>query len=210
MHQRGSVLRSLDKVRHNGFVEQDHHGSGTLEIAGANYAPIEGETGNDVVQAAPQVGVGIGQGKDRHYFGGGRDDEAGFTRHAVDLATEPYDYMPKSAIVHIDSARPENVVDIDAEPVVVMNVRIDHRSEQVMRRRHGVEVTIEVQVDQFTGDHLRLAAAGSSAFEPENRSEGRLPQGDAGVAPYPVESLSQSDGDHRLPFAMTGGRYGVR
>ncbi|MBV6431152.1 MAG: hypothetical protein IANPNBLG_01274 [Bryobacteraceae bacterium] len=89
-----------------------------------------------------------------------------------------------------------------------MEVRIEHRGEQVVRRSHGVEVAVEVEIDHPGGDDLGAPASGGSSLETEHRAEGRLAQRDDGAAAGAGQPLRQSDGDDCLPFSVACRRDG--
>ena len=63
-----------------------------------------------------------------------------------------------------------------AEPVAPVDVVVDHRGEQVVRRRDGVEVAGEVEVDVLHRHDLGIAAAGGAALDAEAGPERGLAQ----------------------------------
>ena len=85
---------------------------------------------------------------------------------------------------------------VDAERVAVMEVVVEHRGEQVVRRRDRVEVAGEVEVDLVHRDHLRVAAARRAALHAEHRARATArgcrprPSCRAGGAPAPRPTVT--------------------
>jgi hypothetical protein len=86
-----------------------------------------------------------------------------------------------------------------------MQVVVQHRREQIVRRRDGVEVTGEVQVDLVHGDDLGVAAAGRPALHAEHRAQAGLADAHHDLFPQPAERLAHADGDGALAFARRRG-----
>ena len=66
--------------------------------------------------------------------------------------------------------------------VAVMEMRVDQRREQVVRRRDRVQVAREVEVQVLHRDDLRVAAAGRAALDAEDRAERRLAEAEHRLA----------------------------
>ena len=85
------------------------------------------------------------------------------------------------------------IVHVDAFCVRVVNVRIDHRRQQVVRRGNRVKVAVEMEVDDLARQHLREAAARGPALDSEDRAQRRLAQRDdrfpAGTTVLPSPAL---------------------
>ena len=208
VHQRRRVLGRLHEVRHDRLVEQHHHRAGRLQVRGAHHLAVEAVADDDVRQALAQILPRRREREDGHHLARRRDDETRLARQPVQLAAEPDDHVPERAIVHVQRAGPEDVVDVDAQLVAVVDVRVEHRGEQVVRGADRVDVAVEVKVDLLGRQHLREAAAGGPALEAEHRPERRLPQRRDGLAPDPREALGKANRGHRLPLAVTGRRDG--
>ena len=78
---------------------------------------------------------------------------------------------------------------------------VDHRGEQVVRRRDRVEVAREVKVDVLHRCDLRPAAAGGAALHSEARSKTWLSQADHRPLPRRGERVGEPDGGGRLALA---------
>ena len=73
-----------------------------------------------------------------------------------------------------------------------------------MCRGDGVHIAGEMQVDVFHRDDLGPAAAGSAALDAEDRTEGRLAQGEADVLAFKLERIGQTDGNGGLALREPG------
>ena len=116
-------------------------------------------------------------------------------------AAEADDRVPQRAIVHVDRPRPGDPPRVDVERVALLQVVVEHRRQQRVRARDGVEVAGEVQVDVGHRDHLRVAAAGRAALHAEHRAEARLAHAEDRVDAEPPQRLRQADRDRALAFA---------
>ena len=62
------------------------------------------------------------------------------------------------------------------QAVALLNMVVEHSSQQVVGGADGMKVPGKVEVNILHGHHLSIAAAGSAALDPENRAEGRFTQ----------------------------------
>ena len=144
-----------------------------------------GAQGHDQArEAGAQIGFVLGEAEQRHDLGGRRDVEAGLARHAFAGAAEADHDLAQSAVVQVDDAAPEDPARVDAERVALLQVVVDQRGEQVVRRGDGVKVAGEVQVDVAGRHDDRLAAAGRAALQTEGRPERRFAQRQATLSPF--------------------------
>ena len=149
-----------------------------------------------------------GEREDRHHLAGGGDVEAGLARDAVQLAAEAHDDVAQRAVVDVEHAPPGDVVRVDVGRVALVEVVVQHRGEQVVRRRDRVEVTGEVQVEDLHRYDLAVAAARGAALDPEGRAHGRLADRDRGPLADVRERLAEPDRGGGL--ALTQRRGGDR
>ena len=85
----------------------------------------------------------------------------------------------------------------------MMNMIVEQRRQQVVGHTNRVQVTIEVQVDVFHRNHLRVTAAGRTPLHAENRTERGLAQADRHILADVLERVTQA---HRgRGFTLTGG-----
>ena len=72
---------------------------------------------------------------------------------------------------------------------------------EIVRRANGVNVTSEVQVELFHGDHLAVATAGGATLDAEDGAEARLANRHRCPLPNHVQPLRKADRCGGLPFA---------
>src|SRR5207302_1470029 len=82
------------------------------------------------------------------------------------------------AVIHIESARPGNLLRIKVQIVAVKQMSVNQRREQVVRGSNSVEVAVKVQVDLLAGLDLGEPATRGSAFHPKDRSQRWLTRAD--------------------------------
>ena len=143
----------------------------------------------------------VGEAEDRHHLGGDRDVEAGLARKAVGDAAERADDLAQRAVVHVHDAAPGDAAAVDAERVAPVDVVVDQRRQQVVRRGDGVEVAGEVEVDVLHRHDLGVAAAGGAALHAERRPERRLAQAQHRLLADVVERVGEADRGRGLAFA---------
>ena len=75
----------------------------------------------------------------------------------------------------------------------LVDVVVDNGTKQVVCRGHSMKIAGEMQVYVLHWKHLRVAAAGGSAFNAEHRAERRLAQSDyRAFAQFP-QRLTETD-----------------
>ena len=112
-----------------------------------------------------------GQREDRHDLGRDGDHELGLARVAVVLAAQAHHDVAQGAVADVQDARPEDVVGVDAELVAVVDVVVDERRGEVVRRADRVDVAGQVEVEVLHRDDLAVAAARGAALDAEHRAE---------------------------------------
>ncbi len=201
MDEGGRAFQSLHQIGRDRFLQQRRHGAMRLQIARAHRFALAGIGDDDIAEPLLQVVEILGQAEDRHHFRSHGDVEAGFARIAVGDAAERADDLAQGAVVHIHDAAPDHAAAIDAERIAPVDVIVDQRREQVMRRGDGVEIAGEVQIDVFHRDDLGIAAAGRAALHAEGRAERRLAQAEHRLLADVIERVGQSDGRGGLALA---------
>ena len=103
-----------------------------------------------------------------HDFGRGGDIEAAGT---VGAAAEIEFHLAQRAVVQVHDAAPGDRLRVDVERVFPVEVTVDNGGEQVVRRRDGVHVPIEMEVDIRLRHDPGPAAAGRAALHSETGAE---------------------------------------
>ena len=92
--------------------------------------------------------------------------------------------------------------------MALVDVVIQHRGQEVVRRADGVEVAGEVEVYVLHGYDLGVAAAGRAALDAEDGAERGLPQRHDGAAAELPQRVCEADGGGGLALARGRGVYG--
>ena len=141
------------------------------------------------------------EGEHGHDLRGGRDVEPRLARRAVLASTEAAHDVAQRAVVHVEDALPRDAVGVEVELVAVVEVVVDHGGEEVVGRRHRVQVAREVQVEVLEGDDLAVPAAGGAALDAERGAHGGLADGDGRLAPDAGQGLAETHRGRRLALA---------
>ena len=205
VHERRRALERLHQVGLERVLQQRAHRALGMQIVRGDGFVVVGVADDDAPQALLEIGDGGCQAEDGHDLGRHRDVEAVLARHAVRLAAQAVDDVAQLAIVHVDDTLPGNLAHVDAEFVAVVDMRVEERREQVVRRADGVEVAGEVEVDVLHRDNLGVSAAGGAALDAEHRPEGRLAQRHHDVLAATRQRVSQADRGGGLALARRRG-----
>ena len=203
----GRVLERLEQVRLDRVAQDDCHRSRGVELLCRDRFAIGRVADHDPSQPPAHVLQRCGQRQDRHDLRGGRDVKARLPDDAVFVRTEADDDVAKHPVADVDHAPPRHAVAVD-QRLVVVDVVVDHRREQVVRSSDGVHVTGQVQVQSFHRDDLAVAAAGGSALDAERRAHRGLANRNGRALADMRQSLPQADG--RGCLALSQRRRGDR
>ena len=201
--ERGGMLQRLNQVGLQSVLQQSGHSALCVQVTGGDGLAGVSIADHQTSQSGLQVVDVGGQAQNRHDLGSHGDVVAVLTGGAVDLAAQAVNDEPQLTVVHIDAAAPGDLAGVNAQSIALIDMVIEHRSQQVVGSADGVEVTGEVQVDVLHGDDLCVAAAGSAALDAEHGAEGRLTQSNHDVLADAAHGVSQTDG--RGGLALTGG-----
>ena len=201
VNEGGIAFQGLHQVGEEGVPEEQGHRTGSVQIIGTNGVPVKVGADNDLAEARPQISVVACEDEDGHHFARGGDVETVLPNVAVGWATEPNHDLTQGAVVEVHHARPADAGGVQATVVAVLDVVVNHRRKQVVRRGHRVQVAREMQVDLLHRQHLRAATSCRSSLDAKHRAHGRLPDHAGGRAADAVQRLRQANGGHRFPFA---------
>ena len=87
------------------------------------------------------------------------------------------------------------------ERVAVVQMVVEERGAQVVRRADRVDVAREVEVEVLHRDDLAVAAARGATLDPEHRAEARLADAHRRPLADVVEALGEADGRGRFALA---------
>ena len=198
-----SVLQSLNQVGLQSVLEECSHSALCIQVTGSDRLTLTGVSNHQTSQTVLKVGDVGSQAQNSHDLGSNGDVVAILTGHAVGLAAHAVNNITQLTVVHIDAASPGDLAGVDAQSVALVDVVIQHGSQQVVCSTDCVEVTGEVQVDVLHGDDLCVAAACSTALDAEDGSQGRLTESNDNILAQNLHAVSQANGSGGL--ALTGG-----
>ena len=128
------VLKRLHEVRGKRLLQEHRHGALRVQIA-RPYRPLCARVADDdVAEALLQILEARRQAEDRHDLRGDDDVEAILARKAVGGAAKTDGERAQRAVVHIDDAPPADAAHVDAELVAVIDVIVDERGQQIVRK----------------------------------------------------------------------------
>ena len=172
-----------------------------VDILGTHRLPLAGVANDDIAKPRLEIVEILGEAEDRHDFGCDRDVEARFTRIAVGDPAERANDFAERAVVHIHHAAPGDAARVEAGGIAPVNVVVDQRGKQIVRRGDRVEVAGEVEIDVFHRHDLGITAAGSTTLHAEARAERRLAQRAHRLLADVIECVGQAYGGRGLAFA---------
>ena len=151
------VLERLQQVGLDGVAHDHGHGAGRLDLLGGDGLAGRGVADHNAPHALAHVAQRRRQREHGHHLGRRRDVEPGLARRAVLLRPEPADDVPEGAVVDVEHALPRHIVRIEPVRVPVVDVVVHHGGQEVVGRRHRVQVPGQVQVQALERDHLAVA-----------------------------------------------------
>ena len=172
-----------------------------FEIGGGDRLLTPRVTDHDAPETCFQILERSGQTEDGHHFGRHGNVEPILAHKTVGGPAEPDHDFAQRAIVHVQHALVADESRIDIQRIAVMNVIVEHRGEQIVRRAYCVKVTGEMEVDVLHRHHLRIATPGRAAFAPKTGPERGFAQAHDGRFAKTVHGVAQAHRGRRLAFA---------
>ena len=201
VHKGRVVLERLNKVRLHRVFQQHRHCAIRLDVTGIDRFTLAGIGDNHIAKTLLQIAQIAGQTQDRHDLGRDSDIKASFARETVGNAAQGCCDLAQRAVVHVDNAAPHDAAQVDLKRVTPIDVVINHRAKQVVRRRDRVEIACKVQVHFFHRHDLGIATASGPALHTKVRSQRCFADTDSGVLADAVQTIAQTNGGRCLAFA---------
>ena len=164
------MLYRLYEIRVDRILEKDCHRTFSLKILSLDDIAVKIVSDYYIAQSLLKIVLIACKAEDGHYFGCCRDGERLISLDTVRAASDTDGDRTKRSVIHIHAALPQYPVLIDTQLITLIDVVIDHGSEEVICRCYSVKVTRKVKIDVFHGKDLGIAAACSSALDTEDRT----------------------------------------
>ena len=204
VHEGGRAFERLHQIGRERVLQQHGHGARRLELGRRDRLLAMSLRDDHAREPLLQLLEAPRQAEDRHHLRGDGDVETGFARHSVGDAPETRHDLAQRAIIHVEDAPPGDAARVDVEIVAPIDVVVDKRGEKVVRRRDGVEIAGEMQVDLLHRNDLGIAAARGAPLHAEAGSERRLAQRDHGALADLAKPVAEAYGRRRLALAGRG------
>ena len=131
---------------------------------GGDGLSISGIGDDDAGEPLLQIRYILGEAKNGHDLRGDGNLKGIFSGDAVDRTSQTDHRMTKRPVVHIHGALPYNPSGVNAQCVPLLDVVVQHSSQEVVGCPDGVKVAGKMQIDVFHRQNLRITAAGGAAF----------------------------------------------
>ncbi len=198
------VLDGLHQIGRQRVLQQRRHRSRRLDLGRGHRLALARLADVNIAEPPLQILEAGRQAEGRHDLRGGGDVEPVLARKAVGHTAERGDGRAQGPVVHVHRPPPRDPARIDARFEPVIDVVVDHRGEQVVRRADGVNIAGEMEVDLLHRQGLGIAAAGGAALDAEARAHARLAQAHHRLLAEAVERIAEPDRRRRLAFAGRG------
>jgi len=126
----------------------------------------------------------------------------------MSLAAQTDHDIAQGPVVHVHGPPPDDPPRIDCQSVPLLEMIVERRRQQGMRRGNRVEIAGKVQVDVLHRHDLGIAAARRAALDSHAGAERRLAQHDDRFLAQFDEGLRHADGRGGFAFARRGRRDG--
>ncbi len=174
VHETRRAVNRLDKIRLKRIAQQCRHRACRVEVARRDGRACIRACHLQPGKACLQILQILREAENSHDLARRGDVKAVLARRPVRLSAQSADDAAQLAVVHVEAAPPCHLTRVNAELIALLNMVIDHRCKQVVRRSDGMQVAREMQVNLLHGQHLRVAAASRTALHAENGSKRRF------------------------------------
>ena len=198
------MLQSLNQIWFHCIFQQSAHCAFCFQLSCCNRFFLIGVAYYDVAQTFFQIVQIFCQTENSHNFGSYGDIVTVFTRSTVDSAAQTVGHEAQLSVIHIHAAFPGNTAWVDVQSVTLIDVVVQHSSQQVVCCADCVHIAGEVQVDVFHRNNLCVTAACSAAFYAKYWTERWLTQCNHYVFTNFFQTVSQTNGGGGFTFTSWG------
>ena len=154
VNEGGIAFQGLHQVGEEGVPKEQGHGSCSIEVVRTNRASIKVGSHDDLSQPLPEVRIIACKHENGHHFACGRDVKPVLSNESVRRSTQSNDDVAQGTVVEVDHTGPADPRGVEASFVSVLDVVVNERRKEVVRRGHGVQIAGEMQVDLLHWKHL--------------------------------------------------------
>ena len=198
------VFQRLHQIRLQRLRQQHRHRAIGLDVAAKDWRAVAPVGDDDVAKSFLQI-LKVGcQAQDGHDFGSDGDVKARLPRKSVRYAAKAGHDIAERAVIHVDDAAPSHAALVDFQLIAPVDMVVDHRRQQIVRRGDGVEVAGEMKVHLLHRHDLRIAATGGTALHAETGAERCLTDADGGLLADRIQPVDKTNGRRCLAFASRG------
>ena len=196
------VFQRLHQVGLQRLRQQHRHRAVGLDVAAVDRRAVAPIGDDDVAKTLLKIFKIGRKAQDGHDLGRHGDVEAGLAREAVRYAAEAGHDIAERAVVHVDDAAPGHAALVDFQLIAPIDVVVDHRRQQIVRRGDGMEVAGEMEIHLLHRNDLRVSAAGGTALHAETGAERCLANTDSGLLADGVQTVDKAN--RRRCLALAG------
>ena len=202
MNEGRVVFQRLYQVRLQRLRQQHRHRAVGLDVAAVDRRAVAPIGDDDVAKTLLKIFKIGRKAQDGHDLGRHGDVEAGLAREAVRYAAKACHDIAERAVVHVDDAAPGHAALVDFQLIAPIDVVVDHRRQQIVRRGDGMEVAGEMEIHLLHRNDLSISATGGTALHAETGAERRLANTDRGLLADRVQTVDKAD--RRRGLALAG------
>ena len=205
MHKGRVVFQRLHQIWLHRLAEQNRHRPIRLDITAIDRTAITAIGNDNVTKTFLQILNVQCKTQDRHDLRGNRDVKACLTRKSVGNAAKACDDVAQRPVVHIDNTTPCNTALVNLQLIAPIDMIVNHRREQIVRRGDGVKITREMQVHLLHRHNLGISTASRTTLHPETGTKRGFTNADHGFLAQSIETVAKTDRGRCLALTGRGG-----
>ena len=167
MYKCRRMFKSLYQIRFDRILQERRHSAGCLQIIRRYRFPVKIICYNNPAQTLLQIRKILRQTENCHDFGCHRNYKMIFSYHSVHFVSKTYYDVAEHPVIHIQTSFPHNLPRINSEGISLLNVVIQHCSQQIIGRCNRMKISCKMKVQFIHGNYLSISASGCSSFYSE-------------------------------------------
>ena len=131
-----------------------------------------------------------------------------FSGNSVGTLPKSVHQVSELSVIHVHGPLPGHPFYIYAKAVSLIDMIIQHGSQQIVGSPYGMKISGKMKVDILHGHHLSIAASCRSALDPEYRAEAGLPESQGTFLSDISEAVRKANGCSGFSFSCRSRRDG--